>query len=150
MIPGTNRSIWYGFVEFAKADDATNAKLKLNGSIVGKRWLFVSYVKRKEELTQRLKQHFKKGKECFRSDGKESDPSDPDGAYVRPSGNGEGGSAGGAKKGEKVGSIEKEPLCPPLEKSPNRPEDGHDQDAIRKSPEVSPIDEGSEQGSSTT
>ena len=110
----------------------------------------MSYAERKEELTQRLKLHFKKGKDCFRSDGKESDPSNPDGAYVRPSDNGEDGSSQGTKKGEKVGSIEKEPLSPPLEKSPNRPEDGHDQDAIRESPEVSQIDEGSEQGSSTT
>ncbi|PUU78641.1 hypothetical protein B9Z19DRAFT_1064877 [Tuber borchii] len=54
MIPGTNRSIGYGFVAFAKADDAANAKLKLNGSIVGKKRLFVSYVDRKEERTRDL------------------------------------------------------------------------------------------------
>ena len=97
MIPGTNRSIGYGFVAFAKADDEANAKLKLNGSIVGKKWLFVSYAERKDELTQRLKLHFKKGKYCFRSDGKGSDPSNPDGAYVRPSYNGEDGSTEGTK-----------------------------------------------------
>ena len=106
----------------------------------------MSYAERKEELTQRLKLHFKKGRDCFRSDGKESDPSNPDGAYVGPSDNGEDRGIEGTKKGEKFGSIEKEPLRPPLEKSPNRPEDGHDQEAIRESP-VSQIDEGSEQGS---
>jgi len=149
MIPGTNRSIGYGFVAFAKADDAANAKLKLNGSIVGKKRLFVSYAERKEERTQRLKLHFKKGKDGLPSDGKEPDPSNPEGVYTR-SDNREEGSTEGTEKGEKVGSIEKEPPSPPLEKSSNRPEDGHDQDAIRESPEVSQIGEASEQGSSTT
>ena len=51
MIPGSNRSIGYGFVASAKADDAANAKLKLNGWIVGKKRLFVSYAERKEERT---------------------------------------------------------------------------------------------------
>ena len=150
MIPGTNRSIGYGFVAFAKADDAANAKLKLNGSIVGKKRLFVSYAERKEERTQRLKLHFKKGKDGLRSDGKEPDPSNPEGAYAHPSDNGDERSTEGTEKEEKVGSIEKGPPSPPLEKSANCPGDGHDQDTIRGSPEVSQIDEGSEQGSSTT
>ncbi|PUU73867.1 hypothetical protein B9Z19DRAFT_1134261 [Tuber borchii] len=60
------------------------------------------------------------------------------------------GSTEGTKNEEIFGSIAKEPPSPPLERSPNRPEDGHNQDAIRESPEVSQIDEGSEQGSSTT
>ncbi|PUU78773.1 hypothetical protein B9Z19DRAFT_1126138 [Tuber borchii] len=51
----------------------------------------------------------------------------------------------GTKNGEIFGSIAKEPPSPPLEKSQNRREDGHDQDAIRESPEASQIDEGGEQ-----
>ena len=150
MIPGTNRSIGYGFVAFAKADDAANAKLKLNGSIVGKKRLFVSYAERKEERTQRLKLHFKKGKDGLRSDGKEPDPSNPEGAYARPSDNGEEPSIEGTEKEEKVRSIDKGPPSPQLDKCANRPEDGHGQDTIRESLEVSQIDEGREQGGSTT
>ncbi|PUU78778.1 hypothetical protein B9Z19DRAFT_1064792 [Tuber borchii] len=133
---------------YGPGEDEANAKVNLNGSIVGKKRLFVTYAERNEELTQRLKLHIK-WKDGFRRDGKESDRSNPDSTNARSSDNGEDGSTEGTQKGEKV-SIEKEPLSPPLEKSPNRREDGFDQDAIRESPEVSLIDEGSEQGSSTT
>ncbi|PUU78782.1 hypothetical protein B9Z19DRAFT_1064795 [Tuber borchii] len=97
----------------------------------------------------RLKLHFG-GKDGFRSDGKEYDRGNPDSTYARSSDNGEDGSTEGTEKEEQVGSIEKEPLSPPLEETPNRPEDGLDQDAIRESPEVSQIDEGSEQEQDTT
>jgi len=150
MIPGTNRSIGYGFVAFAKADDAANAKLKLNGSMVGKKRLFVSYAERKEERTQRLKLHFKKGKNSPRGDGKEPNPSNPESAHAHSSDNGEEGSTEGTEKGEKAGSIEKEPQSPPLEKSTNRPKHRHDQDLIREPLEVSQIGEASENGNLTT
>ncbi|PUU73873.1 hypothetical protein B9Z19DRAFT_1134268 [Tuber borchii] len=64
----------------------------------------MSYAERREELTQRLKWDFKKGKE-----------------------------------------IPEKMEAPRVLKNPNRPEDGGDQDTIRESPKVSPIDEGSEQ-----
>ena len=68
----------------------------------------------KEELTQRLKLHFKKGRDCFRSDGKESDPSNPDGAYDGPSDNGEDRGTRVLKKEknlEKVESVRRGGKC---------------------------------------
>ncbi|CUS07480.1 unnamed protein product [Tuber aestivum] len=149
MIPGTNRSIGYGFVAFAKADDAANAKSKLNGSMVGKKRLFVSYAERKEERTQRLKLHFKKERNGFRSDVNEVDSSNSESAQARPSDSGEEGSTEGTEKGEKNESIEREPPSPPPEKNTSHPEHGPDQNVIRESSEVSRIEEGSEECSST-
>ncbi|KAG0134452.1 hypothetical protein HOY82DRAFT_636560 [Tuber indicum] len=151
MIPGTNRSIGYGFVAFAKADDAANAKSKLNGSMVGKKRLFVSYAERKEERTQRLKLHFKKGKNCLRSDGNEPDSGNSESAHSRPLGNmEEEGSTVGTEGGEKVGSTEKELPRTPPEKNTSHPEHGPDHDVVTESPEISPIEESGEQESSTT
>ncbi|KAG0641664.1 hypothetical protein HOY80DRAFT_712412 [Tuber brumale] len=152
MIPGTNRSIGYGFVAFAKADDAANAKSNLNGSMVGKKRLFVSYAERKEERTQRLKLHFKKGKNYFRGDGNEQDSGNSESAHSCPLGSmeEEEGSTEGTEKGEKVESTEKELPRTPPEKNTSHPEHGPDHDVVRESPEVSQIDESGEQDSSTT
>ncbi|RPB03425.1 hypothetical protein L873DRAFT_1786872 [Choiromyces venosus 120613-1] len=152
MIPGTNRSIGYGFVAFTKADDAANAKSKLNGSMVGKKRLFVSYAERKEERTQRLKLHFKKGRNGYRNDGNEQDSSNSESAQAQPSDNGEEGSTEGTEKGEKDGSVEKGPSTPPPEKNASHPEHVPDKDVdvLKESSEASQTAEDGGQGSSTT
>ncbi|KAL7270634.1 hypothetical protein RUND412_006652 [Rhizina undulata] len=48
----------YGFVAFTKAEDAATAKTKINGTMVGRKRVFVSYAERKEERSQRLKEIF--------------------------------------------------------------------------------------------
>lgn len=53
--PGSGISRGYGFVAFAKPEDAAAAKTKLNGTMVGKKRVFISYAERKEDRTQRLK-----------------------------------------------------------------------------------------------
>jgi len=118
--------------------------------MVGKKRLFVSYAERKEERTQRLKLHFKKGRNGLQGDGKKIDPSNPESAHVRPSGRGEEGSTEGTEKGEKAGNIEKEPPSSPPENRTNHPEHSHDRDLIGESLEVSQIDEGIEQDNSAT
>jgi len=131
-------------------DNAANAKLKLNGSMVGKKRLFVRDAVQKEERTQKLKLHFKKGRNGLRGDGKEPDPSNPESAHGGPSDSREEGGAEGTEKGEKTGNIEKEPPSSPPEKSTNHPEHGQDRDLIGESLEVSQLDEGIEQDNSTT
>lgn len=58
MYPGSVISRGYGFVAFAKPEDAAAAKKKLNGTMVGKKRVFISYAERKEDRTQRLKDLF--------------------------------------------------------------------------------------------
>lgn len=53
--PGSGISRGYGFVAFVKQEDAAAAKAKLNGTMVGKKRVFISYAERKEDRTQRLK-----------------------------------------------------------------------------------------------
>lgn len=53
--PGSGISRGYGFVAFVKPEDAAAAKTKLNGTMVGKKRVFISYAERKEDRTQRLK-----------------------------------------------------------------------------------------------
>ncbi|KAA8905841.1 Rna binding domain 4 in polyadenylation binding protein 3, partial [Sphaerosporella brunnea] len=52
--PDSNITKGYGFVAFAKREDAENAKEKLQNSFVGKKRLFISWAERKEERSKRL------------------------------------------------------------------------------------------------
>lgn len=56
--PGSGISRGYGFVAFVKPEDAAAAKTKMNGTMVGKKRVFISYAERKEDRTQRLKDLF--------------------------------------------------------------------------------------------
>ncbi|KAI5854320.1 hypothetical protein BZA05DRAFT_262890, partial [Tricharina praecox] len=56
--PESKISRGYGFVAFAKAEDAAKAKDKINNILVGKKRVFVSYAERKEDRAKRLKSIF--------------------------------------------------------------------------------------------
>jgi len=56
--PESKVSRGYGFVAFAKAEDAAKAKDKINNILVGKKRVFVSYAERKEDRAKRLKSIF--------------------------------------------------------------------------------------------
>lgn len=73
--PSSVISRGYGFVAFAKPEDAAAAKKKLNGTIVGKKRVFISYAERKEDRIQRLKGLFggDRGEIKQRTEGKAAD-----------------------------------------------------------------------------
>jgi hypothetical protein len=55
IYPDSKISKGYGFVAFAKAEDASNAKEKLQNTILGKKRVFISWAERKEDRSKRLK-----------------------------------------------------------------------------------------------
>lgn len=140
MIPGTNRNIGYGFVAFAKADDAATAKRKLNGSMVGKKRLFVSYAERKEERTQRLKLHFTRARGS-KGDGRElQDYTQSDAGQSRPSDTGDEssvGSAGNAESDEYAGG--EQPNTQPEDAVDNSTQPSGSGSAGGELPEVSQV-----------
>lgn len=73
--PSSVISRGYGFVAFAKPEDAAAAKKKLNGTIVGKKRVFISYAERKEDRIQRLKGLFggDRGEIKHKKEGKAAD-----------------------------------------------------------------------------
>jgi hypothetical protein len=60
-ISGSEISRGFGFVAFTKSENAALAKSKVNGTVVGKKRVFVSYAERKEDRVKRLKELFEKG-----------------------------------------------------------------------------------------
>lgn len=58
---GTSKG--FGFVAFVNPTDAVTAKEQLDGAILGRKRVFVTFAERKEERTQRLKELFENKKE---------------------------------------------------------------------------------------
>ncbi|KAG4305540.1 hypothetical protein PORY_001096 [Pneumocystis oryctolagi] len=59
VVPGTGISKGYGFVAFSKAEEAIKAKKSLDGSMVGRKRVFVSWAERRADREKRLKEIFK-------------------------------------------------------------------------------------------
>lgn len=56
--PSSGISKGFGFVAFASPQDATKAKAALDGRVVGRKRIFITYAERKEDRIQRLKAIF--------------------------------------------------------------------------------------------
>lgn len=74
---GTSKG--FGFVAFVNPTDAVTAKEQLDGVILGRKRVFVTFAERKEERTQRLKELFENKKEFNSNDVPQSPSSEAGG-----------------------------------------------------------------------
>ena len=75
---GTSKG--FGFVAFVNPTDAVTAKEQLDGVILGRKRVFVTFAERKEERTQRLKELFENRKDSGSTDVPQSPPPEAGGA----------------------------------------------------------------------